>query len=70
MILPPHTTTMIKRYAEMTFAVKQLVDSQNIDEHEGISAILFEVYWGLDKISTELSKLEAEDFKRNLQEVQ
>lgn len=67
MKLPPLTTTMIKRYADMTFAVKQLVEAKNIDEHEGISAILFEVYWGLDKISTELSKLEAEDFKRNLQ---
>lgn len=66
MRLPPLTTTYLRRYADMIFAVKALVEFKNLDENDGISAILFEVAIGLEKMEKELRGLEIEDFKKSL----
>lgn len=59
------TVLNLKRYANMIFAVKQLIEKNEVDEHEGISAILFEVFLALDKMSEELERSRAEEFRRN-----
>ncbi len=63
MQLQTNTSTNLKRLNSSIYAIKELLDAQQVDGHEFMIDTLLSAYYGIDKIVSHIEQIQREDKK-------